>query len=83
MLLPTCASEQGNWASKASPTLGYSIEISRDIVVGMSYVVCRMSVVCHLNCVGRITWPTRMLKVFFGAFKAVTPVIFISYSLEL
>ena len=36
---------QGNWASEASPTLGCSIEISRDIyiyVVGMSYV-CRMS----------------------------------------
>ena len=33
-----------NWASEASPTLGCSIEISRDIyyVVGMSYV-CRMS----------------------------------------
>ena len=30
-----------HWASKASPTLGCSIEISRD-VVGMSYV-CRMS----------------------------------------
>ena len=33
------------WASEASPTLGCSIEISRDIyiyVVGMSYV-CRMS----------------------------------------
>ena len=38
-----------NWASEASPTLGRSIEILRDIyifiyiyVVGMSYV-CRMS----------------------------------------
>ena len=28
--------------------------------------VCRMSVVCQINCVGGITWPTRMLKVFFG-----------------
>ena len=37
-------------------------------VVGMSlwYVVCRMSVVCQINCVGGITWPTRMLKVFGG-----------------
>ena len=37
--------EKDNWASEASPTLGCSIEISRDIymyVVGMSYV-CRMS----------------------------------------
>ena len=25
-----------------------------------------MSVVCQINCVGRITWPTRMLKVIFG-----------------
>ena len=31
-----------NWASEASPTLGCSIEISRDImsVCRMSYVVC-------------------------------------------
>ena len=28
--------------------------------------VCRMSVVCQINCVGGITWPTRMLKVFWG-----------------
>ena len=28
--------------------------------------VCRsMSVVCQINCVGGITWPTRILKVFF------------------
>ena len=37
---------EGNWASESSPTLGCSIEISRDIYiyiyVGMSYV-CRMS----------------------------------------
>ena len=35
-----------NWASETSPTLGCSIEISRDIymyVVGMSEYVCRMS----------------------------------------
>ena len=36
------ASEQGNWASEASPTLGCSIEISRGMSVGM--YVC-MSVV--------------------------------------
>ena len=37
---------ESNWASEASPTLGCSIEISRDIyiyVVGMSEYVCRMS----------------------------------------
>ena len=26
--------------------------------------VCRMSVVSQINCVGGITWPMRMLKVF-------------------
>ena len=70
------------WASEASPTLRCSIEISGD--VGMSYVVCRsMSVVCQINCVGGNTWPTRMLKVFLGAVKPVTPMLFISYTLEL
>ena len=52
-----------SWASEASPTLGCSIEILRDIYI-MS--VCRMSVVCQINCVGGITWPTCMLKVFWG-----------------
>ena len=47
-----------NWASEASPTLGSSIEISRDYI----YV----SVVCQIKCVGGITWPTRMFKVIFG-----------------
>ena len=28
--------------------------------------VCRMSVVCQINCVGGITWPTRKLKVILG-----------------
>ena len=28
-----------------------------------------MSVVCQINCVGGITWPTRMLKVIFGRLK--------------
>ena len=50
-----------DWASEASPTLGCSIEISRDIYM---LSVCCMSVVCQINCVGGITWPTRMLKVF-------------------
>ena len=56
--------DEGHWASEASPTLGCSIEISRDICC--RYVVCRMSVVCQINCVGGITCPTRMLKVFWG-----------------
>ena len=38
------------WASEASPTLGCSIEISRDIYICMS--VC---LVCQINCVGGIT----------------------------
>ena len=44
---PRLQSEQGNWAREASPTLGCSIEISRDIYnyVGMyvrlSYVKSR------------------------------------------
>ena len=36
------------WASEASPTLGCSIEISRDICMS----VC---LVCQINCVGGIT----------------------------
>ena len=38
-----------NWASEASPTLGCSIEISRDIYM---LSVC---LVCQINCVGGIT----------------------------
>ena len=50
-------------ASEASPTLGCSIEISRDIYMS----VCRMSVVCQINCVGGITCgPRACLKSFFG-----------------
>ena len=47
-----------NWASVASPTLGCSIEISYNYV--------GMSVRRQINCVGGITWPTRLLKVIFG-----------------
>ena len=32
-----------NWASEASPTLGCSIEISRDIYIYVGMYVCRMS----------------------------------------
>ena len=41
------------WASEASPTLGCSIEISRDIYM---YIYVGMSVVCQINCVSGITW---------------------------
>ena len=54
-----------NWASEASPTLGCSIEISRDICC--RYAVCCMSVVCQINCVGGITcgpraWPVLVFS---------------------
>ena len=29
------------------------------------HICVGMSVVCQINCVGVITWPTRMLKVIF------------------
>ena len=41
-----------NWASEASPTLGCSIEISRDIYM---YVCMSVCLVCQINCVGGIT----------------------------
>ena len=54
-----------NRASEVSPTLGCSIEISRDICC--RYVVCRMSVVCQINCVGGITYgPRACSKSFLG-----------------
>ena len=55
-----------SWASEASPTLGCSIEISRDICC--RYVVCRMSVVCQItwNHVESHESNTRMLKVSIG-----------------
>ena len=36
------------------------------IYICCRYVVCLMSVVCQINCLGGITWPMRMLKVFWG-----------------
>ena len=69
-----------NWASEASPTLGCSIEISRDIYM---LSVCCMSVVCQNNCVCGITCGPRACSKFFLAVKPVTPVLFISYTLEI
>ena len=47
--------ESHNWASEASPTLGCLIEISGDIYMYIYMLsVCRMSVVCQINCVGGI-----------------------------
>ena len=64
------------WASEASPTLGCSIEISRDIYL----CVCRGP-----KCARRITWPnTRMLKVSLGRLKPTsdTLIIHFDYTLE-
>ena len=42
-----------------------------------------MSVVCQINCVGGITWPTRMLKKsFLGSKDCDTRVIDFDYALE-
>ena len=38
-------------------------------VVGMSYVVCCMSVVCQINCVGGITYGPRACSKSFLAVK--------------
>ena len=63
-LLPARASEQGNWASEASPTLGCSIEISRGMSVGM--YVCLSYVSRMSNHVESRESNTRMLKVSIG-----------------
>ena len=44
-----------NWASEASPTLGCSIEISRDIYMYVYMCVCRGP-----KSVGGITWAKRV-----------------------
>ena len=64
-----------NWASEASPTLGCSIEISRDICL----CVCRGP-----KCARRITLPnTRMLKVILGLKPTSdTLIIHFDYTLE-
>ena len=69
-----------NWASGASPTLGCSIEISRDIYIYM-LSVCRMSVVCQINCVDGITYgPCACSKSFFGGSTSDTRVIHFLYA---
>ena len=44
--------KQVYWASEASPTLGCSIEISRDIYM---YIYMSVCLVCQINCIGGIT----------------------------
>ena len=61
-----------NWASEASPTLGCSIEISRDIYL----CVCRGP-----KCARRITWQN---KISLGWLKLTsdTLIIHFDYTLE-
>ena len=55
---------------------------NRDFAWYIIYV--HVSVVCQINCVGGITCgPRACSKSFFLAVKNVTPVLFISYTLEL
>ena len=50
--------------AEACPVMG-TIFLVNIYIIMLS--VCRsMSVVCQINCEGGITWPTRMLKVFWG-----------------
>ena len=64
-----------HWASEASPTLGCSIEISRDIYVGM--YVC-MSVVCQITW-NHVNQTHACSKSVLGRkIRPVTPVLFVS-----
>ena len=59
---------------RSKPHIGYSIEISGDIYVGMF-------VVCQINCVGGITWTKHahaQSQVLGCENQPVTPVLFIS-----
>ena len=68
-----------SWASEASPTLGCSIEISRDIYIYICACVCRMS-----NHVESRESNTRMLKVTIGRLNRTsdTRIIRFDYTLE-
>ena len=48
------------------------------------YIFMSVCLVCQINCVGGITWPTRMLKVIFGQYRLTcdTRVIDFDYALE-
>ena len=48
----------------------------------MSYVVCRMSVVCQINCVGVLRTVHAHVQSLFVAVKPVTPVLFISFYMD-
>ena len=65
------------WASEASPTLGCSIEISRDIYMYICIYVClSWSKKRRRNYVGQTrAWSKSVLG---GKVRTVTPVLFIS-----
>ena len=75
-----------NWASEASPTLGCSIDISRDIYMCMSVGLSKgnpyKKLVCQ-NAWAELRGPnTRMLKVSFGRLNCDIRVIHFYYMLE-
>ena len=67
------AKEANHWASEASPTLGCSIEISRDICI---YVCLSWSKKRRRNYVGRTCACSK--SVLGGKIRRVTPVLLIS-----
>ena len=54
-------------------------------VMGTIFLVMSVCLVCQINCVGGITWTkhAHAQSLFFLAVKPVTPVLFISCTLEL
>ena len=72
LVLATPSSTLNNWASEASPTLGCSIEISRDIMcMCLSWSKKR-----RRNYVGQTRACSK--SVLGGKIRPVTPVLFIS-----
>ena len=66
-----------NWASEASPTLGCSIEISRDIYMSVGRSVClSWSKKRRRNYVGQTRACSK--SVLGGKIRPVTPILFIS-----
>ena len=53
-------------------------EMGTFFLVNIYMSVCRMSVVCQINCVGGITYGPRACSKSFLAVKPVTPALFIS-----
>ena len=66
--------------AKRAPLWGVQ---SRFLVIYMLSVCWSMSVECQINCVGGITYGHAHAQSLFLAVKPVTPLLFISYTLEL